>query len=95
MTVLFKKATSFIREVQPGTWCVIGNIKKKEAVVSVCCPKCWCNSTVRRGPGIGKDVGHTISANGEVKPSVVCPKKDCNFHEYIILEDWKPSDFPF
>ena len=95
MTVLFKKATPFIRSVQPGTWLIIGNIKKEEAVVSICCPKCWRNCTVRKSPGISKDAGHSIDNGGKVHPSVVCPNSECNFHSYIILESWESEKFPF
>ncbi len=31
---------------------------------------------------------HKIAANGDVKPSVVCPDVDCEFHEYIRLMGW-------
>ncbi len=32
---------------------------------------------------------HTIAPDGTVSPSVVCPVKDCGFHEFIKLEGWK------
>ncbi len=32
---------------------------------------------------------HTIAPDGTVSPSVVCPAKDCGFHEFIKLEGWK------
>ena len=31
---------------------------------------------------------HTITSDGTVIPSVVCPAKRCMFHAYIRLEDW-------
>ncbi len=31
---------------------------------------------------------HDINGDGEVSPSVVCPGKDCDFHEYIKLVGW-------
>ncbi len=31
---------------------------------------------------------HTISEEGIVSPSVVCPVKDCTFHGFIKLENW-------
>lgn len=95
MTVFFKKATPHIRSIQPGTWLIIGNIKKSEAVVSACCPKCWRNCTIRKSPGISEDIGHSIDEDGKVHPSVVCPNNDCDFHEYVTLEDWDPNGFPF
>ena len=32
--------------------------------------------------------GHTVSSDGTVKPSVVCPKHGCSFHEFVRLIDW-------
>lgn len=31
---------------------------------------------------------HTIAENGAVSPSVVCPEKDCTFHEFVVLKEW-------
>lgn len=31
---------------------------------------------------------HNISNDGTVNPSVVCPVKDCGFHEHIKLEGY-------
>lgn len=31
---------------------------------------------------------HTIAADGEVNPSVVCP--ECDFHEFVRLDGWEP-----
>lgn len=46
------------------------------------CPKCgrWTSLS-----------NHTISDNGEVNPSLVCPYENCNFHEYVTLEGWKSN----
>lgn len=33
-------------------------------------------------------VDHTIESDGYVIPSVVCPVKECTFHEFIKLEDF-------
>lgn len=38
---------------------------------------------------VGSLVTHTIADDGRVWPSVVCQHKDCNFHEFIRLMDWK------
>lgn len=35
---------------------------------------------------------HSVAANGEVNPSVVCLSPGCQFHEYVRLEGW--SDGP-
>ncbi len=32
---------------------------------------------------------HTIAADGTVSPSVLC-MRDCDFHEYIVLDGWVP-----
>ncbi len=32
---------------------------------------------------------HTISEEGIVIPSVVCPINDCSFHEFIKLENYR------
>lgn len=32
--------------------------------------------------------GHEILDDGAVRPSVVCPNNDCNFHEWIKLVGW-------
>jgi hypothetical protein len=31
---------------------------------------------------------HTIADDGMVTPSVVCPAKNCDFHDSIKLEGW-------
>jgi hypothetical protein len=33
-------------------------------------------------------IDHDISNDGTVNPSVVCPIKDCSFHDYIKLEGY-------
>lgn len=45
-------------------------------------------------PGCGKLAGvnapvHSVDFGGVVKPSWVCPFS-CGYHEFIVLEDWKP-----
>jgi hypothetical protein len=37
---------------------------------------------------------HKIAADGKVTPSVVCPVKDCGFHQYITLTGWTPLPAP-
>jgi hypothetical protein len=34
-------------------------------------------------------MNHSISPEGSVSPSVVCPEISCRFHEYVILEGWE------
>lgn len=44
--------------------------------------------TCSRGHGIVLKE-HTIAPNGQVSPSVVCLRPNCDFHEFIRLEDWE------
>lgn len=32
--------------------------------------------------------GHSISEAGQVHPSVVCRHPGCDFHEFVVLENW-------
>ena len=32
--------------------------------------------------------GHSVSAGGVVRPSVVCPSRGCAFHEFVELSGW-------
>ena len=36
--------------------------------------------------------GHTIDPDGTVHPSVVCPVRDCSFHEFVRLDGWSFGD---
>ena len=39
--------------------------------------------------GHGLTLGqHSITATGEVSPSVVCLARGCSFHEYVRLDRW-------
>lgn len=37
---------------------------------------------------IGSLDKHQIYSDGDVRPSVDCPREGCDFHEHISLEDW-------
>ncbi len=50
------------------------------ATALVCCPGC------AKILSLGK---HTIDPDGTVTPSLVCPFKSCDFHDYVKLADWK------
>ena len=43
-------------------------------------------------PGCGIRIGvgkvHSISSDGTLSPSMVCPHKPCEFHKYIQFEGW-------
>ena len=48
-------------------------------------------------PGCGKDWTmskrvHSISDDGTVSPSYVCPGPPCTFHQFVRLEGWKGPD---
>jgi len=32
--------------------------------------------------------GHSISEAGQVQPSVVCRHPGCDFHEFVVLDNW-------
>lgn len=40
--------------------------------------------------GVERSVQHTISPDGTVSPSVICPRYGCGFHDHIRLLDWAP-----
>jgi hypothetical protein len=60
-----------------GTWWPLGHNNGRSA--SFCCPSCGL---------MGVLTEHEIGDRGSVTPSVVCPADDCDFHDYICLEDW-------
>ncbi len=51
--------------------------------------KVWLNKVVISCPGCGVEgrIDHTVSEDGTVSPSLVCPF-DCGFHEFVKLTDW-------
>lgn len=65
-------------EVKPGYW---GRPNDEE--VSVCCPDCG---------KAGALTDHDIDKSGYVRPSLVCPNDDCDFHQFVKLEDWSADD---
>ena len=50
-------------------------------------PRFKAQMTCARGHAIVLS-GHTISAQGEVRPSVVCRTPGCDFHDWVRLKDW-------
>ena len=62
------------KDQSPGTWWGEGSH------ISIKCPKCG---------KIGSVGGHDIAEDGKVSPSLVCPREGCDFHEIVMLEDWK------
>lgn len=64
---------------EPGTW-EKGTRDGKPSVL-ISCPIC---------KACGMLTKHEITPAGLVQPSVVCTSEDCGFHEFIILQGWKP-----
>ena len=46
----------------------------------VCCPGCQRLLTIGHN--------HKVTANGTVRPSLVCPYEGCNFHRFVQLDAW-------
>jgi hypothetical protein len=65
-------------DYKPGTWKGLKTGAERSA--SFTCPLC-------RQTGVLTN--HTISAEGVVTPSLVCPTSGCTFHEFIELEGWE------
>lgn len=66
--------TEQLTTVPKGTW------GKHESIVVMSCPKCG---------KLGRLDDHTIDAYGTVTPSVVCPRKECTFHDHVKLLGWE------
>lgn len=67
----------------PGHWWPTQDASGKVSG-TIYCPKCEGAMSLRN---------HTISAAGEVTPSVVCPTRNvecphCGFHEVVKLAEW-------
>ena len=62
-----------------GLWSVAVTGYVKPGVL-VSCPKCGCVALL----------DHEVAADGTVKPSVVCPKEGCGFHDSVRLIGWQP-----
>jgi hypothetical protein len=62
-----------------GVWTGAGLDGRRTAIVS--CPTCGMSASRS---------GHTIYSNGDVAPSLVCPRSSCAFHEHVTLVGWKP-----
>lgn len=45
------------------------------------CPECG-------GGLLGEESTHEIRENGDVNNSVICGHPNCNFHEFVKLENW-------
>ena len=76
MPVFIPKRTGDREQPGPWWWPAVGEGGKRTA--SLRCPDC----------GTIAHLDHTVSDTGRVKPSVVCPGKDCSFHVHVTLRDW-------
>lgn len=61
-----------------GTWSP--RIVDGQPTASLACPKCG---------NAGSLSTHRISATGVVQPSVGCNNSECDFHDHVVLEEWK------
>lgn len=64
----------------PGRWRRLQTANGR-ASASVSCPACGRTSTLTH---------HRIGAGGEVTPSVICGYADCDFHDRLVLDGWRP-----
>lgn len=55
------------------------NIPGQRLCANVTCPVCGNTFSLSN---------HTITSNGNVSPSVICPQPGCTFQEYIHLDGW-------
>lgn len=65
--------------MQQGEWRG-GQKARSQRTALACCPGCGKLLSLGR---------HTIDADGTVTPSLVCPFRGCDFHEFVMLADWK------
>ncbi len=64
---------------QPGPWWwPLTDGSQKSA--SVKCPEC----------GLVCVLDHSISDDGTVAPSLVCPEPECSWHVFVQLVGWSP-----
>ena len=53
------------------------------------CPKCGGEAVLGGEVQPKLDAGgHTMDAEGNVSPSVVCPFDPCDFHQFVTLVGW-------
>ena len=67
----------------PCTWKGLGTPDGRSA--SFTCPKCHTVAHLD---------GHAIASDGKVTPSVVCPNRACDYHEWLKLVGWSPTAPP-
>ena len=62
-----------------GSWFPVNPPKPIRSSAMVNCRDCGKTASLS---------DHTIAANGEVTPSLVCPTDGCSFHEFVTLVGW-------
>lgn len=67
------------RQIPPSDW-KRENLHNGTVEVRVRCPNC----------GRWSYLDHEIEQDGNVNPSVECPRDGCGFHESVALEGWRP-----
>jgi len=82
-------------EAPPGTWWrsdrVIDTPKGRQveaSVISIKCPECRKTSSLQILVVGTTPVGHAISEDGTVTPSIVCPHRPCSWHIHGRLMGW-------
>lgn len=65
-----------------GTWKPLHGPYGTTALVG--CPECGKPVTL---------TGHEIKEDGTVSPSLVCPHRPCQFHDFIKLEGWDQGTY--
>jgi hypothetical protein len=66
-------------------YCTLHN-KPNTYWAEICCPSCGKTGL------LGSN--HTVSDDGVVSPSDVCPFPPCTFHQFIVLDDWNRPSTP-
>ena len=68
---------------QPGTWNPVSDSAVGQWKANVTCPDCKTTMSLKR---------HAVASNGDVSPSLVCPRDGCSFHEFVNLNGWSYGD---
>ena len=67
--------------IAPDSWRRIRS--DGQTTARVACPGCGFSATLRNS-------GHTIDSNGDMMPSLDCPR--CQFHDHVTLIGWPGRD---
>ena len=68
-----------ISRLTKGNWDRFEHLPGKRTA-AIACPMCDHLFSV---------VNHQITADGSCSPSVVCPHRDCTFHQFVQLLGWE------